>query len=215
MTSMRSNNDLTLISQVQKDADSESYLELKKRYENCYYDIYHKYKFKLYESGFSGSDCISDVDYVLLNSILSYDEDRGAKFSTHFTCRSYYHFKTLVSGKSSERYRFTESIDRENCDFDPADESNIFSPIEYANFSSYKDLVKDIIENRIKSEKQKEVISTKYFSFDKVLSVGEVAEKLGMSKRLVHHHLKECITNIKKILQEEKKLSLNFEESLQ
>lgn len=180
--------------------------------ENCYYDVYRRYRYKLHESGVNYKDCVQDVDEVLWKSICTFDESKNTKFSTHFTNYTFYHFKSLVSGKENHKFRLTDPIDYDNHTF--LDEiggiDRSHSPSKVAELRDMKDAIHEIIEKHYKDGTQKKTLLLKYFSSDTVLPNRVVSDKLGIGERQVSRYVKGASKKIKNILEFEEKMSESF-----
>ena len=201
-------NEIDLIENVVQKSDSDSFLELKSKYEKCFYNIYHKYKGRLYESGVYPEDALNDVDFVLFKAINDFDDDKGAKFLTFFTNRSLFHFKGLVSNKRSCQTKRTVLLEQEI--YENIKDREIFSPVEYARMSDCREIISEVIDRNIFSEKQKRVLRMKFLSSDEIIPTHDVAKKFGMKYCTVSNIIRGSVKKIKKILIEEKKLSISF-----
>jgi len=201
-------NETDLIENVLLKRDSDSYLILKSKYENCFYDIYHKYRGRLYESGVSPEDSLTDVDFILIKSINDFDPSLNVKFSTFFTGRSIFHFKTLTSGKRSVQYKKTSNLETEI--YENFEDESIYSPVDHARFSDCLELVSEIIDRDIFSEKKKSILRLKFLSEEGIVPTKDVARRLGLKYGSVSLVIKESMKKIKKILLSEKKLSTFF-----
>lgn len=191
-----------LVRDVKQNQDDNSYLRLKEEVQNCYFDVYHRYKYKLFESGVSRQDSFDDLDLVLLKSVNTYDESKNTKFSTHFMNYSFYHFKSLLSSKESARHRFTTSLEYD--DYDILNFENMCSddnnPEQMAEFSDLRKKILTIVEKNLKNKKQKLCVIEKYFSGDAIKSNTEIAEKLGIDRKYVSELVREATKKIKDVL---------------
>lgn len=197
-----------LVKNVRDNLDNNSYLELKTEVQNCYYDVYHRYKYKLYESGVSRQDSFDDIDFVLLKSIRTFDENRDTKFSTHFTNYSFYHFKRLLSSKDSLKHRYTSSLEYDDYDVLNLEElcTDSDNPEKLTEFSDLRKKIFDIINEVIKNEKQKMCLIEKFFSGDSAKSNLEISKTLNIDAKYVSQLIREGLEKIRERLKFEERV---------
>lgn len=161
-----------LIERVKKDACSESYSELCRRYENVFYRICHRYKTPIESVGLDITDIFSDRDTIFLTCIEKFDPSKNTKFSTWAGNYTRYHCLTVIN----RRKRIVSSEDEETKEFLE----------EMGQVDSYHEEKNDPKENvsyffsSITNERHKRVLKLRYYN-DPTLTWKEIASILGVS----------------------------------
>ena len=94
----KSDNDLILA--IQQTGHNDSYVELRRRYENVYYRMCHKYLKACLSLGIKEEDIIGNLDLILFNSAKSFDFARKLKFSTWIANQArYFCLNSMRRGK--------------------------------------------------------------------------------------------------------------------
>jgi hypothetical protein len=75
-------SDIELVDLV-KDGDSESFLEICRRYENIFYKICQRYNAALSFSGVNPQDIYDEKTCLIYHCITSYNPEKNTKLSTH------------------------------------------------------------------------------------------------------------------------------------
>ena len=166
--------DSQLTNKLKKDGCEEIFLELCRRYENVYYKICQKYKHALVKSGVQPEDVYAEKDLIVLKCALSYDPNRGAKFSTwlgnyaKFTCLNYVNSKKYIFHADSEELH------------DFLEESQ-FAPDLTDNLSEEFDIMLSTLDG-LKDARIKKIFRMRYF-YDKKRdgTWKNISESLNMS----------------------------------
>jgi DNA-directed RNA polymerase sigma subunit (sigma70/sigma32) len=114
----------------------------------------------------------------------------------------------LVSNKRSCQTKRTVLLEQEI--YENIKDTEIFSPVEHARMSDCREIISEVIDRNIFSEKQKRVLRMKFLSSDEIIPTHDVAKKFGMKYCTVSNIIRGSVKKIKKILIEEKKLSISF-----
>ncbi len=173
--------DEKLIESVKKNACSDSYSELCRRYENIFYRICHRYKTPLESVGLDPSDVFSDRDTIFLTCIEKFDPSKNTKFSTWAGNYTRYYCLTLIN----RRKRIVSSEDEEAKEFLET----------LGQVDSYHENSNDPRENvsfffsSLTNQRHKQVLRLRYYN-DPVLTWKEIASILGVSVQTaisLHH----------------------------
>ena len=140
-------SDVTLIDNIQNDINSDACLnELIHRHSGIFFSIANKYfqEGKKYSTSVDKELVFSSKDYVIYNSALSYDKNRGAKFSTHVGNQA--RFFCLGQINKSAPYIPFEPNEFENIF---SEESNVHEKIDSSISLKMMDLIKKIPDERV------------------------------------------------------------------
>lgn len=159
---MQENENLEELSLINlaKEGDNHSLKQIIDQHSGICVNIYKKYTNISSISGVTRDDIESSKDYIIFNSVKSYDPSRGSKFSTWLA--------------NQTRFYCLNSINK-NKNLTPPDEDTIEYLIDKKHFEDFKE--NDAIEfknetineikkilNSISNKKIKKCIEKKYFS---------------------------------------------------
>mgnify|MGYP000371150078 CR=1 FL=1 len=179
---MQENENLEELSLINlaKQGDDRSLKQIIDQHSGICVSVYKKYTNMSSISGVTRDDIESSKDYIIFNSVKSYDPSRGSKFSTWLA--------------NQTRYYCLNSINK-NKNISPSDEETIGYLIDKKHFEDFKD--NDAIEfknetvNEIKkildcisNKKIKKCIEKKYFSGEnKTYTI--IAEEMNVTVQTV------------------------------
>ena len=148
----------SLIENVKVNKCEESLKELSRKHSGLYIDICKKYFQRLEQVGVFSEDVRSEKNYVVYKSALSYNSDKGAKFSTWLAnCARYHCLNTISSNKKhfSEGQGCVEKFldDRSIENFTNSDNLNL------------KEYVFEIL-GQLKDKRIKQIFEFRYFPSD-------------------------------------------------
>ena len=128
---MQENENLEELSLINlaKEGDNQSLKQIIDQHSGICVNIYKKYTNISSISGVTRDDIESSKDYIIFNSVKSYDPSRGSKFSTWLA--------------NQTRFYCLNSINK-NKNLTPSDEDTIEYLIDKKHFEDFKD--KDAIE---------------------------------------------------------------------
>ena len=98
-------SDLTLISNIKKDKDENSLVELISRHSGIYHSMVNQF---LSHPNFciDKSQVVSEKDSVIFDSAISFDPDRKTKFSTHLANQTKWKCLNIINKKKRNREVF-------------------------------------------------------------------------------------------------------------
>lgn len=100
MNSQKNYNELSdneLVKEVKDNACSDSLLELSKRHSKLCFSVYNQYQNGITAAGKNFEDVVRDKDLMIWKSCLSFDLNKGSKFSTWLANQVTYQCLTEVS----------------------------------------------------------------------------------------------------------------------
>jgi RNA polymerase sigma factor (sigma-70 family) len=155
------NEEINLI-QKAKLGDNESMIEIIKRHSGICVDVYKKYISIPNLSGCISDDIVSSKDFVIYNSVKTYDPSQGSKFSTWLANQMRYYCLNTINKSSklvpTEDALLTNIIEKKH-----GDES-----FDHQNAEKQKEtleMVKKTLAS-LKNKKIKECVERIYFSED-------------------------------------------------
>jgi RNA polymerase sigma factor (sigma-70 family) len=166
--------DLELINMVKKEANSEAFNEICFRCENLFYKIVHKYSFSLEANGLSVKDFLDEKNCLIYNCILSFNPQKGAKFSswigncTRYACLNAMNSRKFIINSDSEDV--TKFLEENQIKNEFSHKNNYLEQYKYA-FN---------ILNKIKDPRVKKIFEYRYAEGKKMIWA-TVAKKLSMS----------------------------------
>lgn len=167
--------DSDLINRVKCDCCNDSLIELISRHSGICFSMGRKF-------ANSGSINLDDVneskDWIIYSSILSFDTDKGAKFSTWLANQVKYFCLNLKNKTSKYVQTESDTIEYLINNFYNSSDSN-------SNKKEVINTINDLLE-QIKDENIKNAIYYRYFSNkEKVLNYSEVGEILNVTPQTV------------------------------
>lgn len=90
-------SDNELVKEVKENACSDSLMELSKRHSKLCFSIYNQYQNGIVSAGKNFDDIVRDKDLIIWKSCLSFNPDKGSRFSTWLANQITYQCLTEVS----------------------------------------------------------------------------------------------------------------------
>ena len=168
---MERKTDLELVEGVKNKNCSDCLEELINRHAPLCYDVCKKYIHVFPPNGIIIDDIISEKDFVIYKSAMSYNPDKGAKFSTWLGNQMRYHClnsinKNRLIPMEDEKINFIINKNSED------DRDDIPEEIEF---------LRNIL-SQMKDKRVKQVFEMRYFSGSpKKVPWNKVAKKIGVS----------------------------------
>lgn len=164
-------SDLELIKLIKERNDEPSLKILVDRHLPMFLSLYKKYSNALESSGLCKDNLFREKDYVVYKSALSFQDDKGSKFSTWL----YNQF----------RFEFLNQMNK-NSDLVPTEESKLFYLIENSQINKEKSMrnINDYIFTILESLSDKricKIYSLRYFSDKKLVPWSKIAKELNIS----------------------------------
>jgi RNA polymerase sigma factor (sigma-70 family) len=190
------NKEIQLIEKA-KSGDNDSMLELIKKHSGICVEVYKKYIGLPNISGFISEDIISSKDYVIFNSVKTYDPSHGSKFSTWLANQMRYYCLNTIN-KSSKLVPTEDSlliniIEKNTQESSPARIEELKDKKNEA-----LEMVKQTLEN-LKNKKIKQCVQKIYFSEDDVKKTyTQVAKEMNVTVQTVinwHNKFLKLIKN--------------------
>ena len=197
MMTPNATNELELIYSA-KNGDNEAMKKIIDMHSGICISIYSKYVNKSIAPKWIIDDVSSSKDYIIFNSVSSFDETKGSKFSTWLANQTKFYclnkinkFKKMPKIQDvAEDQNYENFITEELLDFNA--EKNKANAIE-----SIRDLLSSISDNKIK-----QVIEKKYLrrADNKTASFTEIAKEMNVSvQTVINWHNKFIDTARKKV----------------
>lgn len=196
-------SDLTLIENIQKDVNRNSALnQLIQRHSGIYFSIVNKF-FPESRMGAAKLNIDRDLvfdskDYVIYNSALSFDKNRGAKFSTHVGNQARYFCLSQIN-KAKDYVPF-EQKDFENIF---SDETPVHDKIDASLSSKVVEIIRGMPDERVY-----EIFRLRYLESkgERVTPWSQIYKKIPHSKSNNKHlTIQGCINLHNKALKEIRK----------
>jgi len=167
-------DDLTIIQQLHNNDDSN--LEtLISRHSGIYYGLVNS----IMPSGYLNSEMKDECSRILYEAAESYDESKGAKFSTWaYQYTKYNIFDTL----KEQGHIIPTDIDEVN---KKIDESTDIDKEKLAKEESLE-VLNDVI-NQLKDKKMKQAVKLRFFNKKGLLSFKSVGREMGISHETARH----------------------------
>jgi hypothetical protein len=196
-------SDLTLIENIQNNVNRDAALnELIQRHSGIYFSIVNKFFPEARQSSAKlniDRDLVFDSkDYVIYNSALTFDKDKGAKFSTHVGNQARYFCLSQIN-KAKAMVPF-EPSEFENIF---ADETAIHDKIDESISSKVIEIIKDMPDERVY-----EIFRLRYLESkgDRVTPWSQIYKKIPHAKtKKKHLTIQGCINLHNKALKEIRK----------
>ena len=169
---MQEKTDLELINGTKNKNCSDCLQELFNRHSAICVDVCGKYSSSLIKNGVILSDVLQQKEYIIYKSAMSYDQNKGAKFSTWLA--------------NQMRYFCLNSMNKNR--LIPTEEDNINSIINSESYMPQKSSIDNEINfieyilSQVKDSRVKRIFKIRYFSGDrKKTPWAKIAEQLGVS----------------------------------
>lgn len=162
-----------------KNGCSDSFQQLSCQYQDLFYKICHKYRIPLEKTGFSFEEVLEEKDNLLFKCVLSYDENKGSKFSTWLSNQSRY----FCLNKMGRKVRGI--LD------DEFDMTTLPVKVEEQYVESDCQKLIDELINSLEDDRAKSIFQIRYNTARKNLSWDKVAESLNISRvtaRKIHNN---------------------------
>ena len=159
---------------LKEERCEDSFLELSRRYENVFYKICQRYKFALRSVGVQPEDVYEEKNTILFKCALSYDSERGTKFSTwlgnyaKFTCLNYINSKKYTfNAETEELHDFVENSQ--------------IAPEGAKTYDEEMDIAISAL-NALKDKRIKKIFERRYFyDYKKESTWKNISDGLGIS----------------------------------
>jgi RNA polymerase sigma factor (sigma-70 family) len=139
-------------------------------------NVYKKYLSPGIAPQYVQDDIVNSKNYIIYNSIKSYDPSHGSKFSTWLANQVRFYCLNCINKNKKHKFSEVENIENlsenEEPKWNPYDES-----LKKDRIDQLKELVDSIDDKKIKT-----LIQKKYFSEkNKVVSFTEIAKEMGVT----------------------------------
>ena len=179
-----------------KAGDEKSIKHLIDAHSGVCVNMYKKYLNPSFTSQYVQDDIINSKDYIIYNSINSYDPSYGSKFSTWLANQVRFYCLNCIN--KNKKNQAVEVEDIENISEDQQPKSDFLENLKKSEF--IKDL-KHVVEN-YHEPKIKKMIQLKYFSEDsKPKSFTEVARLMSVTVQTTINWHNKFIKEAKKKLE--------------
>jgi RNA polymerase sigma factor (sigma-70 family) len=180
--------DNELVEKIKKDNCSESLLELEDRHRKLFYSVLRKY-FSPADQEFV--DIESSFLFILFNSALSYDENKGSKFSTWLANQM--RFYCLNQRSLAQKKELT--LDQNAFEF-------LINSISEGTCEQKQNILEELREliSETRDESVKNVILQRYFSASKVKNYNEIGKSLGVTAQTALNWHNKFISKARKKL---------------
>lgn len=166
-----------------KNGDSNSTRELIEMHSGICMDVFKKYTYNSACPSFVKDDILSSKDFIIFNSIRSFDPSHGSKFSTWLANQArYYCLNSINKNKKNipcQADLFIENKPAEGCEILIDLKTKQKEERNTDNISKIK-----IILNSFTNEKIKKVIEKKYLS-NKNMTYTDIAKEMGVTIQTV------------------------------
>jgi len=174
MEKLKLPTDQELIQDVKENGSSKSFILLSERHSNLYYKICQKYTAAFMASGIPPEDVFAEKDYTLYRSVITFNPDKGAKYSTwlgnytKYSCLNFLKKNSKQANfKSDEQTQFF--LDKQYIENQPTD------------YSGFREHVFSIIE-KMKDKRIKQIFELRYDPKEqKKMTWKNIAKKLEIS----------------------------------
>lgn len=175
----RKDDDLFLIKKIKKNNCSESFVSLQDRHSNLFYSVCHKFINKL-----NIEEVYQDKDFVFYKAIASFDDKKGAKFSTWLGNYTRYHCLNYI--KKNGKY-----VNAEDGFVD-----HFFNQKSYEDYNPDKNTKNDLdhifnILSNVKDERIVKIFKLRYLDNDKKLTWKQIAAEFNLTPQtIINLHMK-------------------------
>lgn len=168
-------NELLIIEKA-KEGDEDSIKYLINAHSGVCVNMYRKYLSPAFTSQFVQDDIINSKNYIIYNSIKSYDPSQGSKFSTWLANQVRFYCLNCINKNKKNSFIENENIENLTENSEPA--IDFFENIKKDEFI---DELKKVVEN-FPDQKIKQMIKSKYFSGGhKPKTFTDVAKEMGVT----------------------------------
>jgi len=174
MNSLSGITDKELVKRVKKDADSEAFLEICRRYENVFYRVCHKYDKRIQASGLNCEDIFEEKNTIIFHCIKTFDLRRKTKLSTWIGNYARY---LCLNSINSRQHIFPSNDEEINKAIENSQPDTKISDLDSLknNRNYFLNILDQIGDKRIS-----EIIKLRYFN-DKKLIWQKIAKKVNLS----------------------------------
>lgn len=190
---MENLSDLQLVENIKNEVDVEQSLsELINRHSGIYLDMVNSF-LRNCENQSLRDDIINDKDYMIYNSALKYDPEKGTKFSTFLGNEA----KWACLNASNKQRKYLEMTDQ-NFDFEQLrHETNIHKiNIQEEILKSFQKELENVTDDRVKK-----IFEMRYSGLKKLTPWRKISKKMNLSiQGCINIHnsaLKKISKNIK------------------
>jgi RNA polymerase sigma factor (sigma-70 family) len=196
------NEEVSLI-QKAKSGDNDSMVEIIKRHSGICVNVYKKYINIPNLSGCISDDIVSSKDFVIYNSVKTYDPSQGSKFSTWLANQMRYYCLNTIN-KSSKLVPTEDTLLNNIIEKKHNDESILYEKDEKEKEKEKLESVKKTLAS-LENKKIKECIERIYFSKEgNKKTYTQVAKEMSVTVQTVinwHNKFLKLIKNIYNIKQ--------------
>jgi len=169
-------SDYFLITQINKNASSEAYLELKNRVEKSYYKTLSSYCKKVPQLKYE--EMAEQIDEVVLKAAASYRKGKKAQFNSWFTNHSRFFILNNIK-KLNELGHF---IPTENTELDIL--NNAFNKVHLDTNKDFKEHVFNLLDN-FGDSRLKVIFEDRFFGDKESRKWHNIAAKLNLSTQQI------------------------------
>lgn len=171
-------SDLDLINNIKEKKCEDSLIELIKRHENIYYDMFHYYKKIIKSKQLIFEELLDDVKLNIYKAALEYDPSKQTKFSTYLANSTRFLCLKLIYNKPN-----IESIDTEENKNIKIELNNRTISLEESNTRLYN--IYSIIDN-LTDERAKKIFHLRFSDTNKSdRTWSSIGKKMGLSTQTV------------------------------
>lgn len=172
-------SDLYLIKQINNNASSEAYLELKNRVEKSYYRTLSSYCKKVPQLKYD--EMAEQVDEVILKAAASFRKKKKVKFNSWFTNHSRYFILNNIK-KINEQGHF---IPTENTELDIL--NNNFQKVHLDNNQDLREHIFSLIDSMKDSSRIKKIFELRFYNDKSNSKWKSVAKEMGLSVQQINN----------------------------
>jgi RNA polymerase sigma factor (sigma-70 family) len=166
-----------------KNGDSDSAKTLIEMHSGICMEVFKKYTYNSACPSFVKDDILSSKDFIIFNSIRSFDPSHGSKFSTWLANQARYYCLNSIN-KNKKNIPSQADLFIENKSGEDGEMSTDLKNREKEEFKIENiDKIKNIL-NSLSNEKIKKVIEKKYLS-NKDATYTDIAEEMGVTIQTV------------------------------
>ena len=169
---LKSKSDYFLITQINKNASSEAYLELKNRVEKSYYKTLSSYCKKVPQLKYE--EMAERVDEVILKAAASFKKSKKVLFNSWFTN----HSRFFILNNIKTLNELGHFIPTENTELDIL--NNAFNKVHVDSNKDLKDHIFNLLD-KIGDKRVKIIFEDRFFGDKHTRKWGQIAAKLNLS----------------------------------
>lgn len=165
--------DLDLVKSVKLNGCSGCFCKLIEAHSNLFYKICNRYIHALTRCGISKEDVFDNKNFIFLDSVVTFEECKGSKFSTWLANKSRYFCLNLISSRK-RMVNFT------NDEIKQAIENKSFSQGDGKKFDEEFSYVMFLLGS-LKDKRIKQIFQLRYLEGNKKIKWKSIASKLNIS----------------------------------